>query len=135
MKYLIALAALTASTLGSSAYAHQNVPALNSTGLAALGSCESGNNHQIDTGNGYYGAYQFDRTTWNAASTWAGYGEYAGVNPAHVPGWVQDQVTVWLWNNDPERIGHDRWPVCQHVAIKAMNRVGETAVTVPVFTG
>lgn len=26
--------------------------------------CESGNNYRINTGNGYYGAYQFDLQTW-----------------------------------------------------------------------
>jgi Transglycosylase-like domain len=26
--------------------------------------CESGNNYSINTGNGYYGAYQFDLSTW-----------------------------------------------------------------------
>jgi hypothetical protein len=28
--------------------------------------CESGGNYGIDTGNGYYGAYQFDAGTWHA---------------------------------------------------------------------
>jgi hypothetical protein len=29
--------------------------------------CESGNNYAINTGNGYYGAYQFDLSTWRGA--------------------------------------------------------------------
>jgi peptidoglycan hydrolase-like protein with peptidoglycan-binding domain len=28
--------------------------------------CESGNNYQINTGNGYYGAYQFNLSTWRS---------------------------------------------------------------------
>jgi hypothetical protein len=28
--------------------------------------CESGNNYAINTGNGYYGAYQFDLGTWRS---------------------------------------------------------------------
>ena len=28
--------------------------------------CESGNNYSIDTGNGHYGAYQFDLSTWRS---------------------------------------------------------------------
>jgi hypothetical protein len=28
--------------------------------------CESGNNYSINTGNGYYGAYQFDLSTWRS---------------------------------------------------------------------
>jgi peptidoglycan hydrolase-like protein with peptidoglycan-binding domain len=31
---------------------------------AALRQCESGGNYSINTGNGYYGAYQFDVATW-----------------------------------------------------------------------
>jgi len=31
---------------------------------AALRQCESGGNYSINTGNGYYGAYQFDQSTW-----------------------------------------------------------------------
>jgi hypothetical protein len=31
-----------------------------------LRQCESGNNYQINTGNGYYGAYQFNAGTWRA---------------------------------------------------------------------
>jgi hypothetical protein len=29
--------------------------------------CESGNNYSVNTGNGYYGAYQFDLPTWRGA--------------------------------------------------------------------
>lgn len=32
--------------------------------FARLRVCESGNNYRINTGNGYYGAYQFDIGTW-----------------------------------------------------------------------
>jgi len=41
-------------------------PAPSSSGLnwSALRQCESGGNYQINTGNGYYGAYQFDLGTW-----------------------------------------------------------------------
>lgn len=33
--------------------------------LAALRQCETGGNYQTNTGNGYYGAYQFLRSTWD----------------------------------------------------------------------
>lgn len=33
---------------------------------AKLRSCESSNNYAINTGNGYYGAYQFDLATWKS---------------------------------------------------------------------
>jgi hypothetical protein len=34
--------------------------------LHALRVCESGNDYGINTGNGYYGAYQFSLPTWRA---------------------------------------------------------------------
>lgn len=37
--------------------------------LAALRQCETGGNYQTNTGNGYYGAYQFSAATWNRWST------------------------------------------------------------------
>lgn len=33
--------------------------------LYTLRMCESGGNYKINTGNGYYGAYQFSAATWN----------------------------------------------------------------------
>lgn len=38
--------------------------------------CESGNNYAINTGNGYYGAYQFDLGTWRGVGG-AGYPNHA----------------------------------------------------------
>jgi hypothetical protein len=35
------------------------------TKLHKLRECESGNNYHENTGNGYYGAYQFSRSTWH----------------------------------------------------------------------
>jgi hypothetical protein len=34
--------------------------------LHKLRECESGNRYHLATGNGYYGAYQFDRHTWHS---------------------------------------------------------------------
>ncbi|MGV1036778.1 MAG: transglycosylase family protein [Candidatus Nanopelagicales bacterium] len=48
---------------------------------------ESHNNYKINTGNGYYGAYQFDRGTWRAN----GGGKFA--TTAHkAPKWAQGNV-------------------------------------------
>lgn len=48
---------------------------------------ESGNTYSINTGNGYYGAYQFDHGTWLGS----GGGKFSSY--AHQsPGWVQDYV-------------------------------------------
>jgi resuscitation-promoting factor RpfB len=50
---------------------------------ARLRRCESGGNYATNTGNGYYGAYQFD------IGTWGNYGGYARADLA--PPAVQDQ--------------------------------------------
>ncbi len=67
---------------------------------AELRECESGDNYTIDTGNGYYGAYQF------AAATWAGLG-YPGL-PNQAPPAVQDQAAAQL----QARSGWAPWPEC-----------------------
>jgi hypothetical protein len=49
--------------------------------LLALRTCESGGNYQINTGNGFYGAYQFTIATWDHWQT--GYAR-ADLAPASV---------------------------------------------------
>lgn len=66
----------------------------------ALRECESGNNYRIDTGNGYYGAYQFN------LSTWASYGPPG--NPAQAPPAEQDRRAKALY----AARGAQPWPVC-----------------------
>jgi Transglycosylase-like domain len=67
---------------------------------AELRECESGDNYAIDTGNGYYGAYQF------SASTWAALG-YPGL-PNQAPPAVQDQAAQRL----EAMSGWGPWPGC-----------------------
>jgi len=56
--------------------------------------CESGGNYRINTGNGYYGAYQFDRGTWLAN----GGGRYASTaNKA--PKFAQDHIAYRTWKS------------------------------------
>jgi hypothetical protein len=57
-----------------------------STWLAKLRQCESGGNYQDNTGNGYYGAYQFSLGTW----------ERLGLTglPSSAPPSVQDEAIV-----------------------------------------
>src|SRR6185312_9294304 len=57
------------------------------TWLLKLRTCESGGNYQDNTGNGYYGAYQFSASTWNSLGT-----GYARADLA--PPSVQDQAIV-----------------------------------------
>lgn len=68
--------------------------------LAALRSCESGGNYAINTGNGYYGAYQYNVGTWN------GYGGYS--LPSDAPAYLQDQKA---WETYSAR-GWQPWPGC-----------------------
>jgi hypothetical protein len=67
---------------------------------ARLRECESGDNYQENTGNGFYGAYQF------SASTWTGLG-YPG-RPDQEPPSMQDAAAVQL----QARSGWGQWPAC-----------------------
>lgn len=60
---------------------------------------ESGGNYRTNTGNGYYGAYQFSISTWNSMST--------GYDRAdHAPPAVQDDAARRL----QARSGWGQWP-------------------------
>lgn len=66
----------------------------------ALRTCESDNNYSEDTGNGYYGAYQF------AASTWWGLG-LSGLPSTASPA-LQNAAAAKL-----QRLsGWSAWPIC-----------------------
>ena len=68
--------------------------------LARLRVCESGNNYAINTGNGFYGAYQFD------AGTWRGLG-YPGLAHEASPA-TQDEAAARLQSAR----GWGPWPGC-----------------------
>jgi hypothetical protein len=68
--------------------------------LAKLRACESGGNYRTNTGNGYYGAYQF------ALSTWRGLG-YSG-RPDQASPATQDAAVRKL----QARSGWGQWPAC-----------------------
>ena len=67
---------------------------------ARLRHCESGGRYNINTGNRYYGAYQF------LPSTWRGLG-YPGM-PHQAPPAVQDEAARKL----QARSGWGQWPAC-----------------------
>ena len=71
-----------------------------SANLEALRWCESSNDYTADTGNGYYGAYQFSARTW----WWLGYEGW----PSEAAPEVQDQAAVDLYNYS----NWDSWPSC-----------------------
>jgi hypothetical protein len=62
--------------------------------------CESGGRYDINTGNGFYGAYQF------VPSTWRGLG-YPGMPHLAPPG-MQDEAAQKL----QARSGWGQWPAC-----------------------
>jgi hypothetical protein len=71
-----------------------------SPALEAIAACESGGNPQTDTGNGFYGKYQFTLATWQAVGG-------AG-NPAQASEAEQDHRAAALL----AQAGPGQWPVC-----------------------
>lgn len=68
--------------------------------LAVIRACESGGDYTTNTGNGFYGAYQFDRGTWASVG---GSGVASDAPPAE-----QDLRAAMLM----ARSGSSPWPVC-----------------------
>lgn len=68
--------------------------------LASTRACESGGNYSTNTGNGFYGAYQFTLSSWRAAG---GYGYPHLASPLE-----QDYRAVVLLHIQ----GRGAWPVC-----------------------
>ena len=68
--------------------------------LEAIAACESGGNPATDTGNGFYGKYQFTLDTWQAVG--------GSGNPAQAPEAEQDRRAAALM----ARAGPGQWPVC-----------------------
>jgi hypothetical protein len=68
--------------------------------LEAIAACESGGNPRTDTGNGYYGKYQFDLQTWQAVG--------GSGNPADASEAEQNRRASILYARD----GASPWPVC-----------------------
>jgi hypothetical protein len=68
--------------------------------LYKLRNCESGNHWHLNTGNGYYGAYQF------SPSTWRGLGFHGRPDKAQ-PG-TQSKAALKLHS----RSGWRAWPTC-----------------------
>ena len=67
---------------------------------ARLRACESGGRYNINSGNGFYGAYQFHPRTWRGLG-------YPGL-PHQAPPEMQDEAARKL----QARSGWGQWPVC-----------------------
>jgi hypothetical protein len=89
-------AALLAADVSVAAAHDRSFPTM----LAELRQCEAGGNYRINTGNGYYGAYQFNQGTWNGVG---GTGRPDQAAPA-----VQDEMATRLY----EQRGWSPWPSC-----------------------
>jgi hypothetical protein len=68
--------------------------------FARLRQCESGGNYSINTGNGYYGAYQFNLGTWQGLG-------YSGLPSSASPA-TQDAAAITL----QAQRGWSPWPSC-----------------------
>jgi len=60
--------------------------------------CESGGDYAANTGNGYFGGYQFDSGTWDA------YGDSAYAEASDAPPAAQDAAAA--------SVPYDAWPSC-----------------------
>jgi len=74
-----------------------------------LRQCESGDSYTISTGNGYYGAYQFDLGTWQSVGG-TGYPHQA--SPA-----TQDALALKLW----EQRGWSPWACATIIGLTSMD--------------
>ncbi len=83
--------------------------------------CESGNNYRANTGNGYYGAYQFNTGTWHA---------YGGSGlPSNAPPAEQDLRAKLLY----QARGWSPWPACsRRLGLGADPSYGRTSTTAAV---
>ena len=77
-------------------------PALNAF-LQCVIQRESGGNYSINTGNGYFGAFQFSQSTWNVAAQAAGLSYLVNVPPSSASKAEQDTVAVALYALDGSR--------------------------------
>lgn len=94
---VIAVGGMTA-TLGAAGGG--SAQAASSDDFARLRQCESGGNYAINTGNGFYGAYQFDRRTWQGLG-------YPGTADQAAPS-TQDDAAARL----QAARGWQPWPAC-----------------------
>lgn len=97
----------TTTTTGQSTTTTGSPPTTTSSGGGGAGGvwlelreCESGDNYQENTGNGFYGAYQFSASTWTALG-------YPGL-PSQEPPAMQDAAAKKLQAES----GWGQWPAC-----------------------
>lgn len=96
---------VTATNTGSANNAGRTIPTAEQWLRVRM--CESTNTYDINTGNGYYGAYQFSIQTWNGVAR-----KYRpnldGVLPSAASPDDQDFMALQLYLD----AGRGQWPVC-----------------------
>ena len=97
---LLSLGAVTATLLVVPVTAASATGDTMADQLARLRRCESNSNYRANTGNGYYGAYQFSQSTWRSL----GYPN----RPHQNAGKTQDDAVVKLHRSQ----GWRPWPAC-----------------------
>jgi peptidoglycan hydrolase-like protein with peptidoglycan-binding domain len=90
------LGALGLSTSGATGSSDSSASAV----LERIAQCESGGDPTTDTGNGYYGKYQFSLATWRRMG--------GSGNPAQASEAEQDRIAARLYAQE----GAAPWPVC-----------------------
>lgn len=96
----VALSATLGATGANGAAAPIRASADDPAVWAALRACESGGRYDLNSGNGYYGAYQFALSTWQKL----GYPGY----PHEAPAAMQDEAA----NKLQDKQGWGPWPAC-----------------------
>jgi len=77
----------------------------------ALRHCEAGGDYTKNTGNGFYGAYQFLQSTWNRVARRIGRPDLIGIPPHEAP--PADQDMMAQANQQISRGGlRSQWPKC-----------------------
>ena len=87
------------------------------SGWAGVAQCESGGNPTTNTGNSYYGLYQFDRQTWQSLG-------YRG---------TADQYSAAVQTQAAERLyaqrGDGPWPICGRGLSGSANTSGSSSAS------
>ena len=97
---------MAATGVGAAVFAGETLSLAGAAGAVApdawaqLRMCESSGNYATNTGNGYYGAYQFNLATWQGLG-------YTGL-PSNAAPAVQDAAAQKLYNAR----GWQPWPAC-----------------------
>jgi peptidoglycan hydrolase-like protein with peptidoglycan-binding domain len=97
---VVAAGTLTSGAIMAGAAFAPAAHAATADDFARLRACESGGNYSTNTGNGFYGAYQFDLGTWHGLG-------YSGVPSNAAPG-TQDAAARTLQSQR----GWSPWPAC-----------------------